>query len=1044
MKKSFISIAILLVLLTPDMVFSQQNDTSSYFPLGLWGIYIDAYRKPYLNDYTASEWNNEKSNWTNTNGNFLDCFIPDWKEDTVMQLCEEIGFKMGVARRKWNWVSGQFGVDTSLEYHVRYCDTLMPETEWRVIADRKINGIYSKFVNRTGFYSWFIGHENGTTNYFDPSEQYKYENIKWPKMNYIAGKIKQVDNSRKVIAYGDIQDNFLNIVTNLDIICPAIYVFNRNTQKIRTDQQTALGIFLGHVNRISNKLNGKTQTWYAVIQSQLEYPENNLYRKRRPTFEELRVQSYLALSRGARGVISYVYGSRQIGASSSGNTTQSTTSEIDGLLHGIDNINQEYVDDESLFGLVDLNRNKFTAATDPQSIPIYDNVSTVYNEIKQIGHIVKKLKYRQSFPNYSIPQNSANIYSVNTADGDTLIEIGTFKRMDQGTDSIDYFLIVNRLLNDANGNLTSARNVTIKINNGYYFIQDQNSKVVYPGTYNSVTNRTSFTISLNPGAGKLFMLKKKIYGTITANRILRDLEVGEGNAVLNSGVTLTVYPGTNLKFVSGASITCNGIITSEGTSSNRIVFVPLNTTETWGGLTFSGSGHSVLSYCDINKVNGYALSFVNCTGYPYVQFCNIANNTTGIRFDNSNGYCVGNTVENNTTGIEINNYATPVFGLSPYSSFACGGASNNKIRSNGVGVYCGTGVSPTIGSATNPYFYGNCLYTNTTYNLHLDASGTVYASNIYWGPTQGDKIFNEGGTLNCTSYCTSAPTSKTAEKSPEIAEGISFKIINNSTSSSSSIEDAKSKQMIGDYKGAYEDYQTMISSSTKESNLDEVYLGLLSLFRESNIKEIPEYLENMNSKSGNPLLESCIANCYAVTDNTDLTIEKLNKIITSYPKTKYALSANVQKFYQYYFKKNDITSAKKIYNDLTGDYKDDRNVIYLASLLNKSNESNKSNGQDQDNKTADKRTTPEGFYLSNYPNPFNPSTVIRYSIPKDLHVKLVVYDVTGKEVKTLVNETKSAGSYSVEFNAGKYASGVYYYKLEAGEYKNIQKMVVVK
>jgi uncharacterized GH25 family protein len=89
--------------------------------------------------------------------------------------------------------------------------------------------------------------------------------------------------------------------------------------------------------------------------------------------------------------------------------------------------------------------------------------------------------------------------------------------------------------------------------------------------------------------------------------------------------------------------------------------------------------------------------------------------------------------------------------------------------------------------------------------------------------------------------------------------------------------------------------------------------------------------------------------------------------------------------------------------------------------------------------------SPTTYSLSqNYPNPFNPTTTIQYSIPKDEFVKLTVYDVAGKVIKELVSGHKTAGSYSVEFNATDYASGTYYYKLEAGEYKNIQKMMLIK
>lgn len=88
---------------------------------------------------------------------------------------------------------------------------------------------------------------------------------------------------------------------------------------------------------------------------------------------------------------------------------------------------------------------------------------------------------------------------------------------------------------------------------------------------------------------------------------------------------------------------------------------------------------------------------------------------------------------------------------------------------------------------------------------------------------------------------------------------------------------------------------------------------------------------------------------------------------------------------------------------------------------------------------------PEKFSLSqNYPNPFNPATNIKFQIPKSEFVKIVVYDVLGKEVQTLVNKQLSPGTYEVDFDGSALPSGVYYYMLEAGEFNQTKKMVLIK
>lgn len=88
---------------------------------------------------------------------------------------------------------------------------------------------------------------------------------------------------------------------------------------------------------------------------------------------------------------------------------------------------------------------------------------------------------------------------------------------------------------------------------------------------------------------------------------------------------------------------------------------------------------------------------------------------------------------------------------------------------------------------------------------------------------------------------------------------------------------------------------------------------------------------------------------------------------------------------------------------------------------------------------------PTQFKLDqNYPNPFNPSTVISYQLAVGSHVTLKVYDILGNEVATLINGQKSAGNYSVKFNASNLSSGVYFYQLKAGNLVRTKKMILLK
>lgn len=127
----------------------------------------------------------------------------------------------------------------------------------------------------------------------------------------------------------------------------------------------------------------------------------------------------------------------------------------------------------------------------------------------------------------------------------------------------------------------------------------------------------------------------------------------------------------------------------------------------------------------------------------------------------------------------------------------------------------------------------------------------------------------------------------------------------------------------------------------------------------------------------------------------------------------------------YKYTDNNVETGKYLYRLNQVDYNGNNNIYVLSSEIIVG--------------------VPNKFDLSqNYPNPFNPVTKINYELPQDLNVSLKVYDINGKEVATLVNEVKAAGYHTAEFNGMNMASGIYFIRLNAGQFSSVKKMNLIK
>jgi hypothetical protein len=89
--------------------------------------------------------------------------------------------------------------------------------------------------------------------------------------------------------------------------------------------------------------------------------------------------------------------------------------------------------------------------------------------------------------------------------------------------------------------------------------------------------------------------------------------------------------------------------------------------------------------------------------------------------------------------------------------------------------------------------------------------------------------------------------------------------------------------------------------------------------------------------------------------------------------------------------------------------------------------------------------TPKWYKLDqNYPNPFNPKTIINYELPISSFVELKIYNLIGQEMAILVSEKQSAGSYKVSWDASGYAGGIFFYKIDTGDFHQVRKMILLR
>jgi tetratricopeptide (TPR) repeat protein len=434
----------------------------------------------------------------------------------------------------------------------------------------------------------------------------------------------------------------------------------------------------------------------------------------------------------------------------------------------------------------------------------------------------------------------------------------------------------------------------------------------------------------------------------------------------------------------------------------------------------------------------------------------------GIRCEEySSPYIAHNTIRYFTTGVCNYRYSSPIFSEYGFSE------GHNKIVRTSTAIYGWYYSSPRVGQNGYPWGY-NYIDSASTYNVEAAWYTNIMAENNWWGTASPpSNKFNavSNSSVDYTPYLTSPPSLSIIKSDPysSAAMPIALKktngtahIVSGDLSSNSLFDDEDIKVALRyefeqEYQSAFDIYEKVFKKELNTAKGRYALIRLGDCFFKLNRNGIDKYLAGISESYKSLKKDELTVIALDLVNRELLTNREYEKVADNMKKIKneFSINSEIEKSALYGLISlyvnclGDIKTASSYYEELKQKYPEDELLIgseillykqYKASLEKMVND-NEINNREEVLLTTD-----------NYPNPFNPTTVIRYQLPEKNYITLKVYDILGKEVATLVNEYKDAGSYKVELSADKYqlSSGIYFYTLKAGKNYVIKKMMLAK
>jgi|GEM_PF-4542070 len=430
----------------------------------------------------------------------------------------------------------------------------------------------------------------------------------------------------------------------------------------------------------------------------------------------------------------------------------------------------------------------------------------------------------------------------------------------------------------------------------------------------------------------------------------------------------------------------------------------------------------------------------------------------GLHLENASPKILRTTIRNFEHGVWALENSNPVF-----QDGERGG--NNIIRDNFIGMEC-IASSPVLGITEQGEEGGlNCIHDNFWYDVSLLHESYVSAQNNYWGSPDGPdmhKIYEENSRLYYEPWWADGDpnerekTSKRKAKQivPVSKKGNTIESLEENTSPlsvmnpmSSSMRTAIMKRTKKQHTVATGLLKSIIANPSESlwtkqwavsellSNATNLSQGNLPAYLRAVLQTQPELTQSIRSALPFALLDE---------KKVNEALQEWNNNILQYPNSSLECGGLYGKFIVALYRENNLQQATELYSLLEIKYPN-ASQTFLAMLQLRIADTTNTAKQGAKSGVNEIQTMPKDFVLEqNYPNPFNPVTVIRYQLPVNSFVALKIYEVLGKEVATLVNGYEEAGYKSVEFDASKLSSGIYFYKLFAGNFVATKKLAVMK